>query len=185
MLENNFSKNDKIVLNIHRLLIDIIKNPELFNDKIELLHLKSQANLAKMEYEEYDIFPTSLNTLKRRSTHLFSGGFTELEELRANAHKSISYYRNPTKINKINPNDRLKQLQIENENLKRTNILMTNLFLDNLKVINGIQSIESTDIIKKQLLELSNKMRAYGLLDSNFLALTENSNVVSIKKDKK
>lgn len=185
MSESKLSKNDKSILNIHRLLIDIIKTPELFIDKVVPTSLKSQSNLSKIEYKEYEIYPTSLNTLKRRTPDLFSRGFSELEELRINAYRELTNFKNPEKEEKKNPNDKLKRLIVENENLKKTNILMTNLFLDNLKVINGIQSIESVEIIKKQLADLSNKMRAYGLLDKNFLTLTENSNVISIKRDKK
>lgn len=116
---------------------------------------------------------------------MFSGGFSELEDLRINSYKALSNLNNPEKEEKKNPNDKIEKLIFENENLKKTNILMTNLFIDNLKIINGIQSIDSVDIIKKQLADLSNKMRAYGLLDKNFLSLTENKNVVSIKRDKK
>ncbi len=185
MSDNKLSKNDKSILNIHRLLIDIIKTPELFIDKIPLTSLKSQSNLSKIEYKEYEIYPTSLNTLKRRTPDLFSGGFSELEDLRINSYKALSNLNNPEKEEKKNPNHKIEKLIFENENLKKTNILMTNLFIDNLKIINGIQSIDSVDIIKKQLADLSNKMRAYGLLDKNFLSLTENKNVVSIKRDKK
>lgn len=185
MSEIKLSKNDKSILNIHRLLIDIIKTPELFIDKIDPTSLKSQANLSKIEYKDYEIYPTSLNTLKRRTPDLFSGGFSELEDLRINSYKALTYFKNPEKEENKDPNEKIKRLIFENENLKKTNILMTNLFLDNLKIINGIQSIESVDIIKKQLSDLSNKMRAYGLLDKNFLSLTENKNVVSIKRDKK
>lgn len=40
-------KNDRSILNLHRYLIDIIKNPESFNDTIDLSSLKSQVTLSK------------------------------------------------------------------------------------------------------------------------------------------
>jgi hypothetical protein len=185
MSEQKVSKNDRSLLNLHRYLIDIIKNPEVFNDKLDLSSLKSQGNLAKIENEEYEILPTSLNTLKRRSPDLFPGGFTELETLRNQAYDAISKLREPVKAKPKDSMDSIKQLELEVENLKRSQILMTTLFLDNLKTIEGIQSINSMEIIKKQLADLSKKMKSYGLLDSNLLILTETSNIIPLNKVKK
>ena len=184
MSEQKISKNDRSILNLHRYLIDIIKNPESFNDTIDLSSLKSQANLSKIENQDYDILPTSLNTLKRRSPDLLPGGFTELETLRNQAYEAISNLRNPIKTKVKDPSDSIKQLEIEVENLKRSQILMTTLFLDNLKTIEGIQSVDSVEIIKKQLSDLSKKMKSYGLLDNSLLALTETSNIIQLKAKK-
>lgn len=184
MSEQIISKNDKNILNLHRYLIDIIKNPQNFNDTIDLSSLKSQGNLSKIDNKEYEISPTSLNTLKRRSPNLLPGGFTELETLRNRAYEAIHNLRNPITIKNKDPKDSIKQLEIEVENLKRTQVLMTTLFLDNLKTIEGIQSVNSVEIIKKQLSDLSKKMKSYGLLDNNFLALTETSNVLPLKVKK-
>lgn len=184
MSEQKISKNDRSLLNLHRYLIDIIKNPEKFNETIDLSSLKSQANLAKIKNQEYNILPTSLNTLKRRTPNLFPGGFIELENLRNQAYETIFKFRNPVKVNIKNPNDSIKQLEYEVENLKRSQILMTTLFLDNLKTIEGIQFIESVEIIKKQLSDLSKKMKSYGLLDNSLLTLTETSNIIPLKVKK-
>lgn len=176
------SKNDKSLLNLHRYLIDIIKNPVNFNDGVILSSLKSQGSLSKIENKEYEIVPTSLNTLKRRVPALFSGGFNELETLRNQAYEAIANVRNPNKIKPKNPTDNVKQLEVEIEILKRTQILMTTLFLDNLKTIEGIQNVNSVEIIHKQLLDLSKKMKSYGLLNNSLLALTETSNVIAFNK---
>ena len=184
MLDKKISKNDRSLLNLHRYLIDIIKTPEKFNDIIDLSSLKSQANLAKIENKEYEILPTSLNTLKRRTPDLFPGGFVELETLRNQAYEAIFNFRNPVKAKVKDPNDSIKQLESEIENLKRSKILMTTLFLDNLKTIEGIQSVDSVEIIKKQLSDLSKKMKSYGLLDNSLLALTETSNIIQLKAKK-
>lgn len=184
MSEQKMSKNDKSILNLHRYLIDIIKNPESFNDSIDLFSLKLQGNLSKIENKEYEISPTSLNTLKRRTPNILPGGFTELETLRNQAYEAIFNFRNPIKAKVKEPNDSIKQLQSEIENLKRSQILMTTLFLENLKTIEGIQSIDSVEIIKKQLSDLSKKMKSYGLLDNNLLVLTETSNIISLKAKK-
>lgn len=184
MLDKKISKNDRSLLNLHRYLIDIIKNPEKFNDTIDLSSLKSQANLSKIENQEYEILPTSLNTLKRRTPNLLPGGFVELETLRNQAYEAIFNFRNPVKTKVKDPNDSIKQLELEVENLKRSQILMTTLFLDNLKTIEGIQSVDSVEIIKKQLSDLSKKMKSYGLLDNSLLALTETSNIIPLKAKK-
>lgn len=184
MLDKKISKNDRSLLNLHRYLIDIIKNPEKFNDIIDLSSLKSQANLAKIKNKEYEILPTSLNTLKRRSPDLLPGGFTELDKLRNQAYEAISNIRNPVKTKTKDSYAPIKELKVEIENLKRSQIIMTNLFLDNLKTIEGIQSIDSVEIIKKQLYDLSKKMKSYGLLDNSLLALTETSNIIQLKVKK-
>lgn len=41
------------------------------------------------------------------------------------------------------------------------------------------------EIIKKQLADLSKKMKSYGLLDSNLLTLTGTSNIIPLNKAKK
>lgn len=173
-------KNDDILLNLYRFLIDIIKNPENFNNDEIIISLKSQANMSKYSNLEYNILPTSLNTLKRRSVNLFVGGFTELEQLREQAYRAILSLRIPVKNNK-NKEKPVKILEDEIDNLKKSQILMTNLFLENLKVINSIKSLDSIDVIKKQLNDLSNKMKSYGLLDKNLLDLNDNSNISKIR----
>lgn len=184
MSKQKISKNDKIILNIQRYLIDIIKKPEFFNNKIDLSSLKSQANLSKIENKEYEILPTSLNTLKRRSVDLFPGGFIELEKLRNQAYEAIFKIRNPDKEKLVKNNNPVKKLEMEMESLKRSHTLMINLFLDNLKTIEGAQSVNSLEIIKKQLADLSKKMRSYGLLDSSLLSLTERSDIIALKASK-
>lgn len=185
MSEQKISKNDKSILNLHRYLIDIIKNPSSFNDSIDLSSLKSQGSLSKIENKEYEVLPTSLNTLKRRTPDLLPCGFTELETLRNQAYEAIFSFRNPNPPKIKDPTDKIKQLELEIESLKRTQILMTTLFLDNLKTIEGIQNVNSVEIIHKQLLDLSKKMKSYGLLDHNLLALTETSNVIAFNKVQK
>lgn len=181
MSKNKISKNDQSILNLHKYLIDIIKNPENFNESIDLSSLKSQGSLSKINNKEYGIHPTSLNTLKRRTPDLFPGGFVELETLRNQAYEAIFNFRNPVKAKVKDPTDSIKQFESEVENLKRSQILMTTLFLDNLKIIEGIQSVDSVEIIKKQLSDLSKKMKSYGLLDNSLLALTETSNIIPLK----
>ncbi len=185
MFEQKISKNDKSILNLHRYLIQIIKNPANFNDSIDLSSLKSQGNLAKIENKEYEISATSLNTLKRRTPELLPGGFNELETLRNQAYEAIFNLRNPNPPKEKDSTDNTKKLEVEIENLKRTQILMTSLFLDSLKTIEGIQNVHSVEIIHKQLLDLSNKMKSYGLLDSNLLSLTETSNIIAFNKGQK
>ena len=107
-----------------------------------------------------------------------------METLRNQAYEAISNVRNPVKTKVKDPNDSIKQLEVEIENLKRSQILMTTLFLDNLKTIEGIQSVDSVEIIKKQLSDLSKKMKSYGLLDNSLLALTETSNIIQLKAKK-
>jgi hypothetical protein len=184
MNENKISKNDQSILNLHKYLIDIIKNPENFNESIDLSSLKSQGSLSKINNKEYGIHPTSLNTLKRRTPALLSGGFNELETLRTQSYESLLKLREPSKIKNNDTSLSIKDLEAELNNLKKTNILLTNLFLDNLKTIDGIQHIDTVDIIKKQLLELSKKMKAFGLLDKDLLSFTEKSNIIPLKGKK-
>lgn len=181
MCKKNISKNDQNLLNLHSYLINIIKDPEKFNDKIDLSTLKSQGNLAKINCLEYKIKPTSLNTLKRRSPDLFSGGFSELEVLRKKAYHSILNLRKPVEEKERGTINATKILNQEVQKLKMTNILLTNLFLDNLKIIDSLKSVNSIEIIKKQLNELSKKMKSYGVLDDELLTLTENTNIIQLK----
>ena len=184
MSDKQYSKNDKSILNLHRYLIDIIKNPSAFNDGFDLALLKSQGGLAKIEKAHYEILPTSINTLKRRAPDLLPGGFNELETLRNQAYEALYELRHPNKPKVQEPNEVIKGLEQEIENLKRSQIIMTTLFLDNLKIIEGVEHVNSLEIIKKQLHDLSIKMKSYGLLDKNLLALTQTSNVITLKVKK-
>jgi hypothetical protein len=82
--------NHKKIIETKSLLLEIIKNPENFKATEPLiLALKSQMALAKFTDGERGIVACSLNTVKSAAERILDRGFTELNELRINAHDAI------------------------------------------------------------------------------------------------
>jgi len=81
--------NQKTVLETKILLLEVIKNPDVFKDDESMkIALNSQGSLARYKNVERNINPCSLNTLKSLSENLLDNGFFELDTLRINA-KSV------------------------------------------------------------------------------------------------
>lgn len=178
LLENNMKdkrivKNEEIILNLQKLLSDIINNTEKYD--ISLIEdLKSQKGLSKLSNSDFFVQPTSINTLKRVSSNVINGGFDTLENLRKECLKKLNEHYNSKKIKRTQSNE---NNNIEMEAIKRTNLILTNLLLNNLNSLENIRNINDIEIVKKNIDLLVTRIKNYALLDNN-LSKLENSNIV-------
>lgn len=113
---NNEGHQDKAsnVLLLYQLLASICKSPVTFSGHPTLvLALKSQATTAALTIEiddpasntKYEVFPTSLNTLKAYANEFIIGGFRSLDLLRKQALDRI----NQSHQSQFRPEKRTKQ----------------------------------------------------------------------------
>lgn len=173
MKDKRIIKNEEIILNLQKLLSDIINNTEKYDVSL-IEDLKSQKGLSKLNNTEFFVQPTSINTLKRISINVINGGFDTLENLRKECLKKLNEHYNSKKIKKIKLNE---NNSIEIESIKKTNLILTNLLLNNLNSLEGLKNINDIEIVKKNIDQLVNRIRNYALLDSN-LSKLENNNIV-------
>ena len=88
----------------------------------------------------------------------------------------------------IEKQNRLAELKENNVSLKsQINGFEVKNAIEDLPKVQELEktlSENSIEIIKKQLSDLSKKMKSYGLLDNSLLALTETSNIIPLKAKK-
>lgn len=84
--------NETSIKNLKKLLIDVCEHPKNFLDNINLLQaLKVQGDLAHYSDKENQIFPSSLNTMKRICKRIYPRGYMELNELRERALQELKF----------------------------------------------------------------------------------------------
>jgi hypothetical protein len=113
-------KNQTKVLEIEKLLLEIIKAPHDFKDDAELYWaLKSQSAIAKYENPRRQITSCTVNTVKSISEAILNRGFLGFDELRVNAKAAIEDALYAEKTGKPNKQTitglRLKVEELENQ----------------------------------------------------------------------
>lgn len=111
-------RNSRSITALHDFLIEIINQPELFiQDEKIIRALRSQGSLSKLAIKDKNIYPSSLNTLKRISNRIIDGGFESLDRLRVTAQDGIIRYKikikRSNKSNKVGLLQRVKELEDE------------------------------------------------------------------------
>ncbi len=188
-IDKRIQKNQQSIKNLHQLLIDICKQPEIFPfDQYGEL-LKSQGGIAKISDEKRNIQPSSINTLKRISKELFENGFEELDRIRIMAYESLLEYKEngekSNKTTKVGLNKRVEELEEKILKLQQAHILSVNAILEDLKTFKNISTNESKDAIKFLSQEAIDRLQSLSLCSSLFLDLKQESNVIDIKKVQK
>jgi len=138
------------VLALHRLLSQIITTPYAFaSDEALIAALNTQGGLAQLDRavnadgsETIKTFPTSLNTLKKYSDEVLTGGFNTLNALRVKAIEAIERHeRKKTKSNKRTREGlklRVSDHEQELEMLRQTNFLLLRALQESMGQIKSI-----------------------------------------------
>jgi len=183
-IDKRVKKNQETILNLKKLLVDICKNPNNESFKVYKNSLKSQGGLAKIENIEIGIHKSSINTLKRISPNVLSGGFEELDKLRIMAYDSLcSFEESGSKSNKKNKtglNKRVAELEEEVLALQKAHLLSINALIENLNTFNIISKSESLDGVKRLSNNSIDKITSYGLLSPKMVSLKDLNNVVEV-----
>ena len=180
-------KNTKSVVEMHRLLGDLLRDPEPFIDELDfyLGELNSQGAFAKMELKDgvYEIDRMSLNTLKSIADEaLTPGGFMSLENKRLLALdklKTILYDKENPKSGKRT----FKGLEARVNELEETSNMLrkNNLFL--LQVIERVK-VEFSNIATTNNSELRIKKANDAAKDASLLvSRVDDSNVIPMSRE--
>ncbi len=137
---------------LHHLLGQVITTPHSFiSDEALIAALNTQGGLAQLDRavntaggQTLNTFPTSLNTLKKYSDEVLTGGFNTLNALRVKAIEAIERHeRKKTKSNK-RTREGLKLTVAENEQeldmLRQTNFLLLRALQESMGQIKNISS---------------------------------------------
>ncbi|WP_122429832.1 hypothetical protein [Pseudomonas viridiflava] len=137
---------------LHHLLGQVITTPHAFMSDEELIAaLNTQGGLAQLDRavnttggETLNTFPTSLNTLKKYSDEVLTGGFNTLNALRVKAIEAIERHeQKKTKSNK-RTREGLKLTVAEHEQeldmLRQTNFLLLRALQESMGQIKNISS---------------------------------------------
>ena len=90
MADKRLERSSRSVINLRERLRNVCEFPEAYRDDKDLrTALKSQGELAKYTNNDFDIIPTSINTIKRVSYDVIDGGFKALDDLRKGALERI------------------------------------------------------------------------------------------------
>ncbi len=182
-LDKRVEKNITSISNLKKLLIEVIKTPENYFDNVTLLEaLVSQGKLAKYENDELGIFATSINTMKRLSSHQ-DCDFDSLDKLRVSALEKLeskkNFLDNKVTYNKKDLYSRIEELEKElnlNKNSQLFLLKTINEISNTLKVVKNINDAEE---IKEHLNLMNAKLKKVMSLDSAFLINGEENNVIS------
>ena len=131
--DKRVERNTQSIIALRDYLREIIQNPNSFCENTTLLEsLKSQGALSKLNDEPRGIFVSSLNTVKRIAERALEGGFDALDRLRIGAQDAIAAEKakghRSNKINKIGLCKRVKELELENQQLRQDLLRLTLAF---------------------------------------------------------
>lgn len=182
-LDKRVEKNITSISNLKKLLIEVIKSPEIYFDNTSLLEaLVSQGKLAKYENAELNIFATSINTMKRLSSYQ-ECDFDSLDKLRVSAFKKIENIKNSLE-NKVTYNkkdlySRIEQLEEELTLNKKSQLFLLKTINEISNTFKIVKNINDAEEIKEHLNLMSTKLKKVMSLDSAFLINDEENNVIS------
>ncbi len=136
-VDKRVEKNTLSVIGLRDLLKAVIQNPVAFvNQRTLSQALISQGALAKYIDESKNIFPSSINTVKRISEEVLDGGFDALDRFRKAAHSAILKEKfkdkKSNKASKVGLSKRVEELEVQNQIIREDLLLLTLAFESSL-----------------------------------------------------
>ncbi len=186
--DKRVESNKTNILNLKKLLMDICKDPSDFDKVLFENSLKSQGGLSKIECTERGIIKSSINTLKRISPLILDGGFEELDKIRVMAYKSLckkdSNSNEQNSSTKTGLNNRIKELELQLMESKKSQLFLINAINEDLKSFNQIKN-STTHSLRQSFAENSIKrLSSFSLLSPDFMNIGDNnSNVFNIDRN--
>jgi hypothetical protein len=182
-IENNKSN----IENLKKLLMDICKTPNKFDKCFFEDSLKSQGGLSKIEIPERNITKSSINTLKRISPLVLSGGFEELDKIRIMAYETL--YKKDTNQDKqesntkIGLNNRIKELELQLIESKKSQLFLINALNEDLKSFNQIKRSTTIKLSESFANNSIKRISAFSLLSPDFMTICDSQeNVFNINR---
>lgn len=132
-IDKRVEKNTLSVIGIRDLLQAVIQSPITYVNQQSLLQaLISQGALAKYSDESKNIYPSSINTVKRIAEKVLDGGFDALDRLRKAAHDAITKEqfkdKKSNKASKVGLAKRVEELEMQNQIIREDLLLLTMAF---------------------------------------------------------
>lgn len=185
MTDKRIDKNIQSLLKLKELLQKICKNPDEFKDNDAIIvFLKSQGKLSSYENEDIGITKTSINTLKRISSHVFENGFEDLDKLRVKALETIINVKNneisSNKQTKTGLSKRVEELEKQVETLRKDEYILLQSIMNTITELKTISHNKRTDDQKDLCERLIRKL--VSTVNSTENCNIENNNVVDLFK---
>lgn len=188
MTDKRIDKNIQSLLKLKELLQTICKNPDEFKDNDGIIvFLKSQGKLSSYENEDIGITKTSINTLKRISSHVFENGFEDLDKLRVKALETIINVKNneisSNKQTKTGLSKRVEELEKQVETLRKDEYILLQSIMNTITELKTISHNKRTDDQKELCEKLIRKL--VSTVNSTENCNIENNNVIDLFKGSK
>ena len=163
MADKRSERSSKSVINLCKLLRKVCESPEAYrNDEYLRTALKSQGGLAKYSNNDFDITPTSINTIKRVAYEVVDGGFKALDDLRTGALERIEHHelkeKKSNKRTRVGLVKRVDELENDVMKLEQINFLLVQSITETISDIKSIANIESSETRNQRSKEAIRKL---------------------------
>ena len=188
MADKRSERSSRSVIYLRELLRKVCESPEAYRDDEYLrAALKSQGGLAKYTNNNFDIIPTSINTIKRVSYEVIDGGFKALDDLRKGALERIEYHElKEKKSNKRTRTGLVKRVdELEDDILKleQINFLLLQAFSEVISDIKSVANIENNESRNQRSKEAIRKLMSIMTINpAPFDHIPSKSNVVPLNR---
>lgn len=187
MDDKRVEKNKQNVENIKSLLLSICeKESDYSQDKGLLKALSSQNGIAKYENEEFNIFKSSLNTLKRTSEKIYFSGFEEIDKLRLLALKKLNKNNSLDDVKTGTKEDyksKCKKFQDELETQREVNLIAIHQIMNEIQVLKNIKHLDDVKLIHDLCSKQIEKLQSAALCYSDFAILKKEPKLTLLKSD--
>jgi len=188
MADERNKASEATVKALRKLLLQICKTPEKYrSDKALTKALKSQGGLyAIYENEELGIKSTSINTVKRVTAEIISGGFEEFDKLRISARQSIEEVvkkdEAPNKRTRAGLAKLVKQQEDDIEDLRKVNFALLQTITEISGDIKTIAKTRSESVRLDKSQQTIKKMMAMLTMNSEpFNEMLDQSNITPFR----
>ena len=186
MADKRLERSSRSVINLRERLRYVCEFPEAYRDDKDLrAALKSQGGLAKYTNKDFDIIPSSINTIKRVSYEVIDGGFKALDDLRKGALERIEDHElKEKKSNKRTRTGLVKRVdELEDDILKleHINFLLLQAFSEVISDIKSVANIENNESRNQRSKEAIRKLMSIMTINpAPFDCIPAKSNVVHL-----
>ena len=186
MADKRLERSSRSVIYLRDFLRKVCESPEAYiDDEYLRAALKSQGGLAKYTNKNFDIIPTSINTIKRVSYGAIDGGFKALDDLRKGALERIEDQelkeKQSNKRTRVGLVKRVDELEDDILKLEQVNYLLLQAIsevISDIKLVANMENNESRNQRSKEA--ISKLMSTMAINPAPFDHIPAKSNVVHL-----
>ena len=186
MADKRSERSSRSVINLRDFLRQVCKSPDAYKKDEDLrAALKSQGGLAKYTNNDFDIIPSSINTIKRVSYEAIDGGFEALDDLRKGALERIEDHelkeKKSNKRTRTGLAMRVDELEDNILKLEHINFLLLQAFSEVISDIKSVANMENNESRNQRSKEAIRKLMSIMTINpAPFDCIPAKSNVVHL-----